>query len=58
MTLPPSHLQIREIIRKDKVMEIFRGVESSPGTSLFENQNIDHFIHHKFKTKVKTIKYM
>ena len=34
---PPSYNQIREIIRKDKVMEIFRGVGTGPDKSMFEN---------------------
>lgn len=56
-TTRPSADQIKEILRKDKVMEIFKDVMVNKAESLFSNQNIATFVAHKFKRKINQIRY-
>jgi hypothetical protein len=56
-TTRPSADQIKEILRKDKVMEIFKDVMVNKAESLFSNQNIATFVAHKFKRKINMIRY-
>lgn len=53
----PSADQIQQIIRKDKVIEIFKDLMVSKEESLFNDQNIANFVAHKFKRKMAQIRY-
>ena len=54
---PPSEDTIQQIIRKDKVMEIFRDMMVSREESLFSSQDTSGFVKMKFMIKMSLLKF-